>query len=348
MFPVVEKKRKVDTYGETLDVAKWLSRKRQLEALGGEAIEGDGKAQEDQMRKNQLLKDQEEAEKRKREEPPSKFIVELLNVHVACRLDFIDMEGLGDGRALKTIVPQLEPRRVILVESCNVKDEESLQTSLSVVRGMTHDIRFSSQGSVVEIGEFTSNYTVNLGEDVLGSIRFSNFQDYQVALLNAKINYRLESSIPMLEGLDVLDSGASEKKQIEDDIKKEEDSIMAIATASAGEVDQTEAMEEMLDKAAITMHQPNTLFIGDLKLSSLKQTLTSLIRPSIPSEFIGQGTLVCGSGAFNSSAITGSTQEDVVTVRKEQEGEIVIEGNISKNFYSVRDAVYALHAQVTG
>ena len=90
--------------------------------------------------------------------------------------------------------------------------------------------------------------------------------------------------------------------------------------------------------------QPTTLFIGDLKLSSLKQTLLRTQRPAIPSEFIGQGTLVCGASAFKANAI----EDDVVTVRKENQGEIVIEGNASRNFYKIRDAVYGLHAQVTG
>lgn len=339
MFPVVEKKRKVDTYGETLDIAKWLSRKRQLEAIGGEALEGESKVnQEESARQRQAQINKEEEEKKRKQEPPSKFIEETVSLEMTCQIDFIDMEGLGDGRALKTIIPQLEPRRVILVESCNAKDRESLKSSLSVVRGMTQDVRLPVQGEIVEIGEFTSNFTVNLGEEVLGSLRFSNFQDYQVALLKAKINYRAESSIAMLEGLDGSVQSKSEepttKVEEEEEESNNQETTTAITTSTASSaIENRNALE-----------QPTTLFIGDLKLSSLKQSLAMSSQQSIPSEFVGHGTLVCGSGAFAS----GGGSEDVVTVRKENEGEIIIEGNISKNFYSVRDAVYALHAQVTG
>ena len=32
---------------------------------------------------------------------------------MACRLLFVDMEGLNDGRAVKTIVPQVNPRKMV-------------------------------------------------------------------------------------------------------------------------------------------------------------------------------------------------------------------------------------------
>lgn len=32
---------------------------------------------------------------------------------MACRLLFVDMEGLNDGRAVKTIVPQINPRKMV-------------------------------------------------------------------------------------------------------------------------------------------------------------------------------------------------------------------------------------------
>lgn len=46
-------------------------------------------------------------------EPPSKFITTEVDVQLACRLFFVDMEGLNDGRAVKTIVPQVNPRKMV-------------------------------------------------------------------------------------------------------------------------------------------------------------------------------------------------------------------------------------------
>jgi hypothetical protein len=46
-------------------------------------------------------------------EPPSKFVSSEIEVQLACRLLFVDMEGLNDGRAVKTIVPQVSPRKMV-------------------------------------------------------------------------------------------------------------------------------------------------------------------------------------------------------------------------------------------
>jgi len=50
------------------------------------------------------------------QEPPSKFVSSIIDVQMACRLLFVDMEGLNDGRAVKTIVPQVNPRKMVRPE----------------------------------------------------------------------------------------------------------------------------------------------------------------------------------------------------------------------------------------
>ena len=47
------------------------------------------------------------------QEPPSKYVSSEIEIQLACRLLFIDMEGLNDGRAVKTIVPQVNPRKMV-------------------------------------------------------------------------------------------------------------------------------------------------------------------------------------------------------------------------------------------
>lgn len=34
-------------------------------------------------------------------------------IQLACRLLFVDLEGLNNGRAVKTIVPQINPRKMV-------------------------------------------------------------------------------------------------------------------------------------------------------------------------------------------------------------------------------------------
>ena len=47
------------------------------------------------------------------QEPPSKCVSSEIEIQLACRLLFIDLEGLNDGRAVKTIVPQVNPRKMV-------------------------------------------------------------------------------------------------------------------------------------------------------------------------------------------------------------------------------------------
>lgn len=104
MFPLVERRgRKIDTYGETIDIGAWVRKGREIE-----------QDQESDQVKEAKRKQKELEEKAKEPpEPPSKFVVEQVDVNVECQVMFVDMEGQHDGRAVKTIVPQLHPRKLV-------------------------------------------------------------------------------------------------------------------------------------------------------------------------------------------------------------------------------------------
>jgi cleavage and polyadenylation specificity factor subunit 2 len=101
MFPYVEKKRRVDDYGETIDVGMWLRK--------GKALEEEAESEDVKDYKRRTLAEEDA----KVEEPPSKYVSSEVEVQLACRLLFVDMEGLNDGRAVKTIVPQVNPRKMV-------------------------------------------------------------------------------------------------------------------------------------------------------------------------------------------------------------------------------------------
>ena len=46
-------------------------------------------------------------------EAPHKYIVEEVQAGLFCSLFVVDMEGASDGRALKTILPQINPRKLV-------------------------------------------------------------------------------------------------------------------------------------------------------------------------------------------------------------------------------------------
>lgn len=120
MFPYVEKKRKVDEYGETVDVGMWLRRGKvfEQEAESDETKEAKRKQAEEEAKvdssyfRGTRLIDRPVLQTVV-QEPPSKYVSSEIEIQLACRLLFIDMEGLNDGRAVKTIVPQVNPRKMV-------------------------------------------------------------------------------------------------------------------------------------------------------------------------------------------------------------------------------------------
>ncbi|PWN48381.1 hypothetical protein IE53DRAFT_389433 [Violaceomyces palustris] len=336
MFPMIERKRRIDAYGETIDVGRWLSKKRELEA----ATAGQDEDEDKDAKRKKLI-----AEKRKAAAAtPSKFITEELEIEISCKVAFIDMEGLNDGRALKTLIPQLHPRRLIMVDA----DEETrkdMVASISAVKSMTKEIHAPWISVTVKIGELTNAYTVNMGDGLLTSMVMSRFEDYEVGYLRANVKFDDGSTVPTLEPL----SAVSTEARIAE-IREPSSSSPALKSegAEAVQPSQTLVTKELkaipirkMKSANVEILSP-TLFVGDLKLSTLKSSLSSNHR--IGSEFAGEGMLVCDTGAMG----RGGGSNEAVTVKKESQGRIVVEGNVGKGVRLVRKAVYDLHAKVAG
>ncbi|KAF8759782.1 Cleavage and polyadenylation factor 2 C-terminal [Rhizoctonia solani] len=178
MFPHIERKRRVDEYGETIDVAAWLRKDRAL-AVAVEAEE----AREAQQKK------QEEEEKSKTPaEPPSKFIVETIEVQLRCKLLFVDMDGLNDGRSVKTIIPQVNPRKMIIVHS-----HRELQMHLK------------------RIGQQTNVFTVALSDELIASVKMSRFEDNEIGFVHGRVTGNANSTVSVLEPtMPVSSSGDAE------------------------------------------------------------------------------------------------------------------------------------------
>lgn len=110
---------------------------------------------------------------------------------------------------------------------------------------------------------------------------------------------------------------------------------------------------------------PASLFIGDLRLTVLKDRLAAI---GVPSEFAGEGVLVCGPAPPESFGFVSSSTAPIdarkgtkaiaeslsaeaaevgggkVAVRKTGKGRLVIEGSPGECYYVVRRVIYGLHA----
>lgn len=121
MFPYYERRRRGrrDAYGELVDVEMWVRRGKELHgnADGGGGEDAAAAAAADGMEQIQIGA-QQQLEKEREKEVPSKFVSSSLTLDVRCSLMYIDFEGLNDGRAVKTILPQVNPRKMVSIFFC--------------------------------------------------------------------------------------------------------------------------------------------------------------------------------------------------------------------------------------
>ncbi|KAF8165522.1 beta-lactamase-like protein [Crassisporium funariophilum] len=304
MFPYVEKKRRVDDYGETIDVGMWLRK--------GKALEEEAESEEVKDYKRRTLA--EEDAKKAIDEPPSKYVTNEVEVQLACRLLFVDMEGLNDGRAVKTIVPQVNPRKMIIVHAPSAATDALIE-SCGNIRSMTKDIYAPVVGESIQIGQQTNSFSINISDALLASLKISRFEDNEIAYVRGRVTAHMASTIPTLEPL-------------------------SISSASVEPAKRTETLQQrtlgVRQQAAI----PHSTMIGELKLTALKSRLASV---GVQAELIGEGVLICGASASGTSDALGGS----VAVRKLAKGKVEMEGSSSEVYYIVRREIYNLHALVT-
>lgn len=402
-FPVVEKRKRVDAYGEVIDVARWLSRgRREREeeeeqrrtasgADGGDAANKRRKVARDRTGGyedgygDQGDEDGGEGEVDELQGAPSKFIVEQIDLAISCRILCVDLEGLIDGRALSIVLPQLAPRRLLLVnapqplstpnaaaaedtvaeksKAHNAAKETPTGrfiSSLLAVRDFTREIFAPALGACVSVGAEVKSYDVRLGEGVLEGIEMGSYEEWSLGWVKGRVGKMTEgeegkdSTVVMLEK--AVGAAANAAAAISDEDAQDD----ADVAAAADEIAEQERSDlSIYDRPSndTSTSSLSTLFIGDVRLSKLK-ALLSATNYRIPAEFGGSGLLVCGQAALSALGVnaagggssanaiaTANQASAAVTVQKQGDG-IVLEGNAGRTFVRVREAVYAMHAKV--
>lgn len=308
------------------------------------------------------------------------------------------MEGASDGRALKTILPQINPRKLVsvLLVSCarlahspsltghrqrhtssRRRPLQRLQGHQLHDRGDLHSRRWRADHcwrGDQELLRSTRRLDHGLPSHVSSTFPLSLFlsivphqltplsqvEDYDVAYVSGVIQFDPESDIPVLERTALTDAiPLSAIAPIPKDEEAGEDTEMEPVDETAVAPLQTSSVENLLPPL-----QPS-LFIGDLRLSLLKDKLAAL---NVPSEFAGEGVLVCGPAPPESFGFSSATTSKVdprkgskaaaaavsdeareaaggrVAVKKTGRGKLVIEGTPGETYFVVRRIVYSLHA----
>ncbi|KAK4049853.1 hypothetical protein OIV83_003909 [Microbotryomycetes sp. JL201] len=368
MFPVVERKRRVDAYGEAIDVDGWLRRGTEDDPFGRpkELIQAQQQALGKRAREEDAAEEPVEA--------PHKYVVEVVQVPLSCLLLAIDMEGASDGRALKTILPQINPRKLVIVGGSQT-DIDDLATACKDVPSMTQDIYSPIVDECLRLGEEAQNFSIRLGDSIMASLRLSRVEDYDVAYVSGVVRFDDESSMPVLERTALTDAIPLSSIANQTDNDTENNSLSALAPMDSADTTSTPppatdpTSSEQMESASDRPLEPlkPALFIGDLRLSLLKDKLAAM---DVPSEFAGEGVLVCGPApakAFGFTAQDAQIRIDPrrgakavadavnreamevsggrVAVKKTARGKLVIEGTPGETYFVVRKAVYSLHAQ---
>ncbi|OAV89059.1 hypothetical protein PTTG_08562 [Puccinia triticina 1-1 BBBD Race 1] len=347
MFPVVERRRKVDGYGEVIDVDGWLKRGDAVDEAIQRAESGGRKApKEDPVNLIPV-------------EPPSKFVASTETIEVKCSVLTIDLDGKADGRALKTIIPQINPKTVVLINGSTTSNAD-FANSVAGLPAFTTQVFSPKVGEQGTFGHDTKSFSVRLGDSIMNSLRFSEVEGFDVAYISGNLEISNESSIPTLERT----NGSREQPPR----KMRRMSAIKPVGEEGKEGDSSGGREGQRLEPLASIASGSAIFIGDLRLAGLK---AYLISNDIPAEFVAEGVLVCGpvplSKCLNElnnktkfipntpnvalnrpdlhTIATNELAGGSVSVRKSAKGQLIIDGSLGLTFFAIRQAVYDLHAR---
>ncbi|KAI8375788.1 beta-lactamase-like protein [Blakeslea trispora] len=195
MFPYLEKRKKIDDYGEAIQVEHYMKAsdferiEQEKKSLG----EGANFSKEDDM-----MMDTDEPLLPGRDETPTKYTSSNQQLQIACLLRYVDLEGLSDGRSMKTILPQIAPRKLIVVHGSDSSTEDLVNTFASIDH-FTKEIFTPSVGEVLNVSAATNIYRVKLTDSLVSSLRFSKLDDYELARVVGRIHFPDDSTTPSLD-----------------------------------------------------------------------------------------------------------------------------------------------------
>ncbi|KAF7729866.1 cleavage and polyadenylation specificity factor subunit 2 [Apophysomyces ossiformis] len=195
MFPYLERRKRIDDYGEAIQVEHYMkaSDMDQTQSRKQQLGEGANFAKEDEMEV-----DLREPILPGRDETPTKYISTVDNVEITCLLRYVDLEGLSDGKSVKTILPQIAPRKLIIVHGRKSSTEDLLQSCLSIDH-FTKEIFTPSVGEVLNVSAATNIYRVKLTDAMVSSLQFSKLDDYELARVTGKIHFPEDTTTPSLD-----------------------------------------------------------------------------------------------------------------------------------------------------
>ena len=324
MFPSVERKIKWDEYGEIINPDDFS-------IFDMSRIMGSGEDKENMDDPMGNGNDQLGSTESKRENlNPTKCLSSMVEVNVACRIEFIDFEGRSDADSIKRIIGNVKPRRLILVRG--LAEAISTFQSYLVSNGyMTSDRIFTPKAlDLVDATTERHIYQVKLRDALVSSLRLSapGKDGAQLAWVEAEIamTNATESLMPAYE-----EEGEADIKMETSDasnavvVPSPPPESIIIGHQQRNNANAIKLMPTLQQMPQSRLPPHSTIFVNELKLSDFKQIL---MKAGVQAEFQG-GVLLCNG---------------TVEVKRTEAGHIHLEGTVCDDYFKVRKLLYDQYA----
>ncbi|ORY87813.1 beta-lactamase-like protein [Protomyces lactucae-debilis] len=235
-FPFLEKRRRFDDYGEVLRPGEF--KRADLDDDEGEQVavqQASRKA--GQKRKwgevnkvgSGLAHDEDEERL-----APSKLVSKEEEVHLQCRVRYIDMEGIHDGKSLRNIIESVNPRKLVLIAG-SAEEKDAMREACEQMPAMTEAILVPAAGQAVEVSLDANAFEVRLSDTLAASLQWQKLSTHEVAHVTGKL-------------------------------------LELAPEAQPGDVRVLDVLTDAADLASAPRIQ--SLFIGDVRLADLKRALS--------------------------------------------------------------------------
>ncbi|KAI8811110.1 hypothetical protein BJ742DRAFT_884961 [Cladochytrium replicatum] len=241
MFPISDTRRKVDEYGESINVEHFLRHSEGGEGRGGSVQRENGNTDHMQMDDNAAANVNEDGTLEAMLSIPSKFVVEQRSVKF-----------------------RFGPRKLVLIHG-SAESTDSLARHCAEAENITNEIYIPPVGESINVSAVTNSYHIKLTDSLVGSLNFTQFMEYELAYVSGIIRTNDSDTKE-----DSSDSAATPMEGV-----VESSTPAASSTLSRQNV---LPVLEMLPPERRPAHRP--LLVGDIQLSEFRKVLTEHGIPS--------------------------------------------------------------------
>lgn len=117
-------------------------------------------------------------------------------------MQYIDFEGRSDGRSMKTVIKDVQPRKLILIGGTAAA--KSHLKSHCLTNEICGDVVIPSSNQTISVTSESNIYRVNLKESLFHQLQFVQVSDeYEVAYVEGEVNLNYQqSNLPILQSAD--------------------------------------------------------------------------------------------------------------------------------------------------